>query len=83
MYGEDHLDSLINQFDHLITGPTIAFNEFSCKDEWLELKHHYHQDRVRLSAKEFWQELFTDPHYSARFSNLLVLQRDKRIMFCL
>lgn len=33
VYGEDHLDSLINHFDHLITGPTVAFNELTCKDE--------------------------------------------------
>ena len=33
VYREDHLDSLINHFDHLITGPTVAFNELSCKDE--------------------------------------------------
>ena len=73
VYREDHLDSLINHFDHLITGPTVAFNELTCKDEWLELKLHYHRGGLRLSAKEFWQELFTNPHYSARFPNLLVL----------
>lgn len=67
------LDSLINHFDHLITGPTVAFNELTCKDEWLELKLHYHRGGLRLSAKECWQELFTNPHYSARFPNLLVL----------
>ena len=48
MYGEDHLDSLINHFDHLITGPTVSFNELTCLverldvDEWLELKLYYH-----------------------------------------
>ena len=73
VYGEDHLDSLINHFDHLITGPTVAFNELTCKDEWLELKLHYHRGGLRLSATEFWQELFTNPHYSPRFPNLLVL----------
>lgn len=71
LYG-DHLDSLINHFDHLITGPTVAFNELTCKYEWLEVKLHYHRGEVRLSAKEFWQELFTNPHYSTR-RNLLIL----------
>ena len=73
VYREDHLDYLINHSDHLITGPTVAFNELTCKDEWLELKLHYHRGGLRLSAKKFWQELFTNPHYSARFPNLLVL----------
>ena len=72
-YGEDHLDSLINHFDHLITGPTVALNELTCLVEWLELKLYYHRGGLRLSAKEFWQELSTNPHYSARFPNLLVL----------
>ena len=29
VYGEDQLDSLISHFDHLITGPTVAFNELT------------------------------------------------------
>lgn len=69
--GEDHLDSLMNYFGHLITGPTVAFNEVTCKDEWLELKLHYRRAGLRLSAEKFWQELFTT----------LILQQDFPI-FC-
>ena len=53
MYGQDHLDSLINHFDRLITGPAVAFNELTCKEEWLELKLHYNQGGLRLTVKEF------------------------------
>ena len=67
MYG-DHLDSLINHFDHLITWPTVAFNELTCKDEWLELKLHYHRGGLRLSAKEFWKEHVYKPSLFSKIS---------------
>lgn len=73
LFLEDHLDSLINHFDYVITGPPVALTELTYKEDWQELKLHYNQGGLRLTAKEFWLKLFTNPHYSARFPNLLLL----------
>ena len=73
VYGGDHLHSLINGFGHLVHRPSAAFDELICKEEWLELKLHYNRGGLRLPAKQFWQELLTNPHYSARCPNLLVV----------
>ena len=71
MYGEENLDSLKDHFAFLLQRPTIAFDEQACKEEWLELKLYYNRGGLRLPAKEFWKEMFTN--YSERFPNLLVI----------
>ena len=71
VYGEENLDSLKDHFAFLLQRPTIAFDEQACKEEWLELKLYYNRGGLRLPAKEFWKEMFTN--YSERFPNLLVI----------
>lgn len=54
VYGEDYLDFLINDFDYVIIGFIVVFNEFICKDEWLEFKFYYYWGGLRFFVKEFW-----------------------------